>query len=175
MQEAGVHLRDACWDIKKSLTGFSVSFFCLATTYVVVAHWARTTKNKWKERRGKHRVENEEILPIKSSHHNVGYSCDPPPNDAHHPLYADSDISLGEATPRVDGSHDQAQVVEGLNCDSIETAVTKLSLSDVHIDSHDEVYFQEVDDSYSWFLCCAQWRIEQFVSYQIESKGCEVC
>ena len=84
MQEAGVHLRDACWDIKKSL--------------------------------------------------------DPPPNDAHHPLCADGDVSLGEATPRVDSSHDQAQVIETLNRDSIEPAVTKLSLSDVHNDSHDEVY-----------------------------------
>ena len=78
-------------------------------------------------------------MPIKSSHHNVGYSCDPPPNDAHHPLCTDGDVSLREATPRADGSYDQAQVVEALNRDSIETAVTKLSLSDVHIDSHDEV------------------------------------
>ena len=45
MQEAGVHLRDACWDIKKSLMGVSVSFFWPATTSVGAAQ-ARATKNK---------------------------------------------------------------------------------------------------------------------------------
>ena len=48
------------------------------------------------------------------------------PNDAHHPLCTDGDISLGKAIPRADGSHDQAQVVEALNRDSIKPAVTKL-------------------------------------------------
>ncbi|MCG8626457.1 MAG: hypothetical protein MJE68_31215 [Proteobacteria bacterium] len=38
-------------------------------------------------------------------------------------------------------------VVEALNRDSIKPAMTKLSLSDVHTHSHDEVYYQEVDDT----------------------------
>ena len=129
--------------------GFPVSFFWPATTSVVATQ-AHATKNKRRRRRGKHRVENKksrEILLVKSSDHEVSCSYDPPPYDAHHPLCADDDISLGESTPRADGNHDQAQVVEALKRDSSEPAVTKLSLSDVHIDSHDEVHYQEVDDT----------------------------
>jgi hypothetical protein len=126
----------------QSLTGFSVSFFWPATTSVVVAQ-ARATKNKRRRRRRgrRHRVENKtdsESFPVKPSHHEDGCSfADQPPNDAHH-LCADGNVSeeLGEATPRAD-DRSHGQVVEMLERgDSIEPAVTKLSLSDVHIDSY---------------------------------------
>ena len=61
MQDAGFNLRGACWDMRKSLTGFSVSFFWPdISPSKSVAHLGTTTKNKPKRTRRrtrrKHRV-----------------------------------------------------------------------------------------------------------------------
>ena len=69
----------------------SATIYWPATTSVVAAQAraTKTSKCRRRRRRGKHRVENqksEEILPVQSFH----------PNDAHHPLCADGDVSIGE-------------------------------------------------------------------------------
>ena len=57
MQEAGFSLRDACWDVKKSLSGFSVSFFWPADKVSAVAKAHNpTTKRKRRRRRGTRKI-----------------------------------------------------------------------------------------------------------------------
>ena len=57
MQEVGVTLSDACWDVRKSLTGFSVSFFWPATPTskvgVAQGHSAKSKKRRRKRKRGR--------------------------------------------------------------------------------------------------------------------------
>ena len=73
MQEAGFNLRDACWDVKKSLSGFSLSFFWPAETRAsIFKHTATSLTTKKRRRRRERKPDGVKsdirwIIPIKNT------------------------------------------------------------------------------------------------------------
>ena len=164
MQDSGLHLKDACWDVKKSLTGFSVSFFWPASP-AAITHISRKNKSNNKSKRRRRQGKNgknskdDAVMKRGDTMPSMGSPSCQFPFDAHHSSN-NAPPSLHLAEKVVEMKCD-AQVVEKRSnpCEPVqekkrsvtemesEAVISKLSLSDVTIEPSADVYYHEVDDT----------------------------
>ena len=154
MQEIGVTLSDACWDVRKSLTGFSVSFFWPATTTskvgVAQGHSAKSKKRRRRRKRKRGRAKDStKYAPAAKP---VAKRVDVSPVGAHHdPEFDDattSSVSNSECVEEVIDS-DSVGIGEsavGVEDSDPERTLVETSLDAANIDLSADVYYCEVND-----------------------------
>ena len=145
-----------CWDVRKSLTGFSVSFFWPATptSKVGVAqgqgHSAKSKKRRRKRKRGRAK-DSTQSVPAKPVAKQAALS---PVVAHHHPDFVDtrsssnSNSELVEDVFVVSDLGEKDELAGGVNSDSdsIERTLVEASLDAADIDVSADVYYYEVND-----------------------------
>ena len=150
LQEAKLHLQDACWDLKKSNSGISVSFFWPTVSTNCVA---QAPPKRKKRRRRRHKIANPSKIPNSvSDGDTVDQINRNTPVDAHH-----DDNSLyprGEIADRDTGIPPLQKNPDSVLMEPEMIPATKVSLDKSCIgDESSDVYYYELDDNNPG-LCC---------------------
>ena len=150
LQEAKSHLQDACWDLKKSNSGISVSFWPTVSTNCVAQ---APPKLKKRRKRRRHKIANPSKIPNSVSDGDTVEQINRnTPVDAHHDDYSlsqrrdcrDTGIPPLQENPQADSVLMEPEMIPA----------TKVSLDKSCIgDESSDVYYYELDDNNPG-LCC---------------------
>ena len=161
MQEAGVHIREACWDVKQSNTGLSVSFFwphCSPTVKLSkpsIAHKTVNSNNYSKSKRRRLRGNSQLKCSVEKG---VDRTVQSRATIVAHPYLDGASVSVAGLAPKSPGFQPESDDDPHLACTESTSMYTfegfedqppsvSVDLSDAVINVSSSVLYKELDDS----------------------------